>query len=68
MPQDIGSGEGRGLTATLSEGAARALVTGHLEAILTHRKDIISMNTEEISRLAELARATRYNCGGNACG
>jgi len=52
----------------LSEAAARALVTGHLEAILTHRKDIVALNTEEIGRLAEIARATRFNCGGNNCG
>ena len=55
-------------TPQLSEAAARALVAGHLEAMLANRDAIVALNTDEIRRMAELAIATRAGCGGNACG
>jgi hypothetical protein len=52
----------------LTESVARALVAGHLEALLDRRKEIIELKTDEVRRLAELAIATRFSCGGNNCG
>jgi len=52
----------------LSESVARALVAGHLELLLDRRKEISALKTDDIRKLAELAIATRFNCGGNNCG
>ena len=52
----------------LDEDTARALVSGHLETLLNRRQEIVSLNSEDIAKLAQVARATRFNCGGNNCG
>jgi hypothetical protein len=54
--------------APLTEAAARALVAGHLETLLDRRAEIAKLSSDEVRNLAEIARATRFNCGGNACG
>jgi len=60
--------EGVGAKVALTESTARALVAGHLEALLAHREEITSLSADDVRRLAELAIATRADCGGNACG
>jgi len=52
----------------VTETVARVLVAGHLEALLDRRNEIIALKTEDIRKLAELAIASRFNCGGNNCG
>ena len=54
--------------APSSEAAARMLVAGHLDLLLDRRADIVKLTSDEVRNLAELARATRFNCGGNSCG
>jgi len=65
MPEDK---KGEAPLVPLSESVARALVAGHLESLLDRRTEIIALTAEEVRRMAELAIATRFNCGGNNCG
>ncbi|MBB3606387.1 hypothetical protein FHT40_006078 [Mycolicibacterium sp. BK556] len=60
--------EGGSVAAPLTEAAARALVAGHLEALLDRREQILNLDADQVRRLADLAIATRADCGGNACG
>lgn len=52
----------------MSEPVARALVSGHLDALMNHSDRIAKLDAEQVRRLADLAIATRMSCGGNNCG
>lgn len=52
----------------MSEAVARALVSGHLDALMSHSERIAKLDAEQVRRLADLAIATRMSCGGNNCG
>jgi hypothetical protein len=63
QPPDLSHLSGRDV-----ERVAAALTAGGLEAVLSRREEIVSLGTEEIQKLADLAGAARANCGGFGCG
>lgn len=50
------------------EKIATALVSGNLETILNRRDELLSLKSEQLTSLIDLAAATRANCGGFGCG
>jgi hypothetical protein len=55
-------------TSMMTEAVARALVGGHLDALMDHADKIVRLDADQVRRLADLAAATRMSCGGNNCG
>ena len=47
---------------------AENLTSGPLKTILANKDDIIGLKTDELTKLTDLASATRANCGGFGCG
>lgn len=50
------------------EKVAEAIGAGPLRALLAHKDAITGMSADDVNKLAELASASRANCGGIGCG
>jgi hypothetical protein len=55
-------------SSRMTEAVARALVGGHLDALMVHADKISRLDADQVRKLADLAAATRMSCGGNNCG
>jgi hypothetical protein len=62
------SGQGGFNLPSVDEATARALVAGHLDALLAHKDEVASLDAAQVRALAEIAVATRSDCGGIGCG
>ena len=56
------------LTGPEIERVATALTSAHIRTIIDRREDLKELKTDEMSRLVDLAAASRANCGGFGCG
>ncbi|EFO29410.1 protein-L-isoaspartate carboxylmethyltransferase [Roseibium sp. TrichSKD4] len=50
------------------EKVAEAIGAGPLRSLLANKDAIAALNVDDVNKLAELAAASRANCGGIGCG